>query len=257
MTSKFYFLYILFLSSFFNSALALAPSSAQTLTINTLAQDFPPKYFMENNRMKGYSIDIIKALEEVDPLLKFKGQQSFASIPRIESDLKSGKSDAFVGIFKTAEREAKFLFIDIPLHEFAFLMAVRADDTIDIKSLDDIKKLPSNNTILTLLGTKLATYLQEKKGFNVDAGAINFSSNIDKLIKGRGRFLLSTDVSFYNLPNRKEIRILPVVFNREPQYIMLSKKISVEKKERLTKALKKLHESGKLKTIFKHYAHNN
>lgn len=232
------------------------PRITYSLTIKTYAQDYPPKFFQKDGAVQGYGIDIISALEKADPEIKFVGQQTFASVPRIETELLKGEIDAFVGAFKSKDRLDKFSFIEIPLHLFQYMIAVRKDDPVSIKSYDDIRKLKENNTILALLGTRQEDYLNEQEGLVIDAGTSSFDANVNKLLAGRARFLLGNDLSFQKL-DQKKIRILPTVFRAESQYIMVSKLISNEKLVHLTKALKKLNDEGKLKAIFKSYQVEN
>jgi ABC-type amino acid transport substrate-binding protein len=246
-----YLINLLIIFSFFYSYAESSP-----IFLKTSAQDFPPKYYLENGKMQGYAVEVIKALEKEDPSLHFSGYENFATIPRIEAMLEDGSIDVFVAAFKTKAREAKFNFLNTPIAEFNYVMAVRSDDPVNARSFDDIRKLKTDNKILTLFGTALATYLKNQKGLNVDDGSANVSNNVAKLLAKRGRFFFVTDAGLNDYLEKHEeeshkIRRLPANFGKEKQYIAVSKKLAPDIRDRISKTLMKLKSSGQLDEIFK------
>jgi len=91
--------------------------------LQTAAQESLPKYFkLEDHSMGGVCIDIMAAIEKVDPEIQFKGYQTFLPFKRLQQYLEDGKLDVFFGFKKTSNRESQFIFLDRPLDQVSFLL---------------------------------------------------------------------------------------------------------------------------------------
>ena len=111
--------------------------SPAALELKTSAQDSPPKYYLrDDGSMGGICVDILHAIETVDPGLSFKGHEEFLPFKRLQLYLESGKLDVFFGLKNSPERLDKFQFSAIPLYRLKYVVAVRSDDRADIESLD-------------------------------------------------------------------------------------------------------------------------
>lgn len=230
-----------------------------TVTLRTAAQENAPKFVQTPAGMTGLCIDLIKAIEKADPGIKFTGQEKFVPWARILELLEVGEIDAFVGIVRNPEREKKFQFIDIPVYEVSHTVAQRADDPIEVKTLDDIAKLGADGTILTNTGVAHIDYLKEhgKGQLKVDASAKDFQGNFTKLVMKRGRFFYLNDIELVsnlkNFDDRAKIKISKVSFGKFPHFVGLSKKVSPETVKRLTVALEKASKEGAFTKIFENY----
>jgi len=231
---------------------------AFTIELNTAAQDSAPKYFLENNNMKGLCVDIMEAIEKMDPTIKFKGQNRFIPFKRIKKMLKIGELDLFFGFVKNVSREKEYIFIEPALYKVNHVVAVRFDDEVDVKSFDDIRKLGTNGMILTTFGTSTRRYLENQGDLIIDDGSKTVISNLKKLLRKRGRFLyyhnlgLVTSIKSISLEN--EIKILPTSFRGYSQYVAFSKKVPSSTITKVKVALEKLALNGKLELIFKKYS---
>ena len=106
------------------------PFGAAALEIKTAAQDSPPKYFLQGDgNMSGICIDILRAIEAVDPQLRFSGENRMLPFKRLQLYLESGELDVFFGLKKTASRNEKFYFSRLPLYPLKYVIAVRNEDT--------------------------------------------------------------------------------------------------------------------------------
>jgi len=227
--------------------------------LRTGAQDSSPKYYLDGTQMKGLCVDLIKAVERADPSLKFTGYDRFVPLPRIEEGMASNPAayDVFFGLIKSPAREAKFNFIDIPLYQTSLKLAARADDPVDVKSFDDIRKLGDEGSILAVKGTAHVTFLQQQGGLKIDEGAHTTSDDLIKLVNHRGRFIFNTNISLaYEIKRQKlegKIRIIPATFHAEPQYLAVSKMLPPDTVAKLKSALAKLESSGELSKIYEAY----
>lgn len=87
--------------------------------IRTAAQDasepkFVVLYESGKSAVGGICVDIMRAIERVDPTLKFVGDQTWQPLLRIEAGVSNGHLDACCGLLRTKPREAKYVYIDPP-----------------------------------------------------------------------------------------------------------------------------------------------
>lgn len=239
-------------------------SSIFALEIRTASQESHPKYILEeiNGKkvMTGICIDIMNAITERYPEVKFTGTDFFTPFRRIEILLELGQYDVFFGMIKNEARKEKYIFLkETPLYPTRNMIAVRADDDIDVSSFDEIRKLGEDGLLLVASGTAHYRYLSKQGGLVIDQGGKTVEDNMLKLLANRGRFVYSSDKNFMIELQRPEfkgkIRILPTVFNEEYQYAAFSKKADKEKIEIVDKALRELEKEGELTRIFEKYIH--
>lgn len=232
-------------------------STSAALEVKTVAQESPPKYIYENGRMSGLCVDIIKAVEEIEPTLKFTGYDQFAPLARIVHGLEVGNYDAFFCLANTPERMQTLNLIDVPLYTVNEVIVTRADDVVDIKSLDDIRRLAGENPLLVLRGSTQAQYLEKQPGLFVDQGN-SHKENLTKLAAKRGRFLYGNESSLVNVLEKegaagRQFKVLPTPLRVEARYAFLSKKASPTMVDKVRHALEKLSKRGELRRIQARY----
>ncbi len=207
--------------------------------------------------MSGLCIDVFKAIERVEPDLKFSETKDFTPLARIEASMIDGDMDAFCGLAKTASRQAQFDFIDTPLYTTHSVLAARMDDKADIRSFDDIRKLGDAGVMLVVTKTVHAEVLAAQGGLKIDAGAKDTSVNLKKLLDGRGRFVYHNDFALVDEIKRDnlgdKVKLLAAQFATEGRYMVVSKKATPAVKQKLTAAIDKLSKSGDLAKIFQAY----
>lgn len=207
--------------------------------------------------MSGLCIDIFRAIEKVEPDLKFAELKDFTPLPRIEASMLEGDMDAFCGLAKTAARQAQFDFIDTPLYTTHSVLAARVDEKADIKTFDDIRKLGDDAIVMVVTKTVHAEVLAAQTGIKVDSGAKDTSVNLKKLLEGRGRFVYHNDFALVDEIKRDnlgdKIKLLPAQFATEGRYMVVSKKALPATRQKLTAAIEKLGKSGELAKIFQTY----
>lgn len=232
---------------------------AEPLRLRTFSQEaFFAKYNLGNPQRPGICIEIIRAIERLDPGLKIMGLETKASTARIEVALATGKIDVFFGLIKTRERAANFVVAGDPLFNTAQLLVARKNDPVEINDWDDVRKLGKNGVVLVNEGTGQAFYLKEQGGLLIDDQGLTGHVNLRKLIMGRGRLFYASDMYVAEelaLNNKlaSEVRILPQRFQREGIYTMFSRKASPELINRIAENLKKLERSGEMKRIRARY----
>jgi len=231
---------------------------ASPILFKTAAQDSNPKYFLDDGQMKGLCIEIMHALESVNPEIKFQGQNVFLPFKRMSRMLKEGELDLFFGFVKNESREKEYVFIDPPLYKVNHVVAVLKEDNVKVDSFADIRSLGKEGKIMTTFGTSTKRYLDKQGGLIIYNHGKTISANLKMLLRKRGRFVyyhnlgLITSIKKDHLEDK--IKVLSTSFREYSQYIAFSKHVSKEKVQIIKKALEKLKLNGKLDSIFRKYS---
>ncbi len=228
------------------------------IELKTAAQNSHPKYFMlEGNKMGGICVDIMQAIERVDPEIKFNGYGKFMPFKRLQKGLEEGKLDVFFGFKKTKARKAKYLFLDAPLYQVNYVLAVRKGDNAEINSFDDIRSLNSKRSILTVFGSAASDFLQSQGGMQVDDHANNTKNLLKMLINDRGRFAFYHDLGLSSAIKHggysSRIEILPASFLTYHHYAAFSSTTPKETINKVKQALEKLQINGEMARIISKY----
>jgi len=144
------------------------------IELKTAAQESFPKYYKsDDHKMCGVCIDIIHSIEQIDPEIKFTGYNNFLPFKRLQSYLEKGELDVFFGFKKTEKKEQVLNFLNIPLYQINYVVAVRTKDNIKIESFDDIRAMRDKGLISTVTGTSANSFLQQQGRLLIDDAARN------------------------------------------------------------------------------------
>jgi polar amino acid transport system substrate-binding protein len=212
------------------------------------------KFDPKNSAAPGLSMEVINALARVDPGLSFVGQDVMRPVRRVELELTSGDMEVFFGLVRNEARESQFTVIKSPALYVQFTqIAVAANDTIDIQSLDDIRKLGPNGIIGVPQGSAFVEFLKSQGGLTIDDGTVSLSSTLKKMLVGRVRFVyfggavLKKQIEDDGLVGK--VRVLPKRYKSEEVCVMFSKNASPKLVERIQRGLNLLQRSGELDQI--------
>lgn len=230
--------------------------------IRTAAQESSDPKFIAISRdgkqaVGGICVDIMRAVERVDPGLRFVGDQSWQPRPRLEAGAVAGTIDVICGSLRSKDRLAKFDFIGTPLFSVDYVLAVRADDNVHVDNWEDVRRLGGNGVVLAIQGFGVVDLLHEIGGLKIDAGANSSRSNLDKLIAGRGRFYchrapgMMTEIRHWGQPEK--VKVLPAVMMKENFYMITSRKMAPSDAKRLSAAIALLDKRGELAAMFDKY----
>ncbi len=249
----------------FTFIFGIIPSQLIAIELKTAAQESAPKYCIKGNDndnkkvMSGLCIDILNAVDNEIPEISFIGHDKFLPFKRLQKYLGEGELDIFFGLKKTPSREKLYNFIDIPLYQINYVIAVRTDEDIPIiETIEDIKGLSKAEKILTVSGTGANKFLQNQKGLIIDDGANTPKLLLKKLLAKRGQFAFYHDIGLHtaikNGKLEKKVRILPASFLKYSHYVAFSKKVPEDIVNTIKHALEKLQSSGELISIYKKYS---
>jgi len=183
--------------------------AAPPVIVRTVYQEgFPAKYNTADSARPGICIEVIHAIEKADPGLRFTGLDVRASTVRILRMLETHEIDVFVGIGRTPERETNLTWLTPPVFSAHPYLFVRKEDEANYHSMDEIRHLRDNNTILVNFGSVQDEYLQGFPDLNVDRGGTDTEKNLRKLMLGRGRFYFGSDLNTLPVINSLGIGVL-------------------------------------------------
>lgn len=234
------------------------PSSSFAVELKTSAQNSSPKFYkISNNTMGGICVDIMHAIERINPEIQFNGYHTFLPFKRLQVYLERGELDVFFGLKKTEKRKQKYNFLDIPLYQINYVVAARIDDKASITTFDDIRSLSAEGKILTIFGSAASNFLHQQGGLLIDDSAASPTILLKKLMVNRGRLAFYHDLGLQKeIENEnlgKEIKILPISFQKYSHYAAFSKKVPPDTILLIETALEKLRSTGELTSIHRKY----
>lgn len=233
---------------------------AQNIELKTQYQQSFPKFFLSNpndpNSFSGIGMDIIHLINHHSETIKISNDANFTPFKRIMRNLAVGRIDVFVGMAKNTQRSKIYTYSNRPIYQVEHRIAVRAKDTIENITKQQLLSDYAKQTILSVSGTATARYLKQL-GLNVDDGGQNIKSNLEKLLSGRARFFYFNDLALISSIKRlklsKKIRLLPNSFYQYSHYIAYKKNIPRAYRQSIDKTLARLERQGKLKELRKSY----
>lgn len=239
-------------------ALGLAAAlPAQAIVLRTAAQEgTEPKFVADGkDRVTGLCIDILRAVEQIEPTLRFVGDQRWKPLIRAFSELETGQQDVQCAMQRTAEREQRFHYLGPALYTIEYHFLARAQDTISITQWDDVRRLAPDNIVLINRGFAAGDVLARMGGIEVDANSTNPQLNLQKLIAGRGRLFFHRGPGLQRLlastGTVDKVRILPQVMYSAKLYFVTSKKLATFITDRLERALFQLEKNGELERLMR------
>lgn len=234
-----------------------AAAAPAPIELRTAAQEgTEPKFIADGKgRIAGLCVDILRAIEHIDPGLRFVGDQRWKPLIRAYSELEAGLEDVQCAVQRTAERERRFNFIGPPLYTIEYHFLVRANDDVTLQTWDDVRRLAPDGVVLVNRGFAAGDIVTAMGGIEVDASSTSPELNLQKLIAGRGRLYFHRGPGLQRLLQRTgtagKVRILPPVMYSAKLYFATSKQLDARIGERLADALHQLDRKGELERLMR------
>jgi ABC-type amino acid transport substrate-binding protein len=242
----------LLVAAFWMPTLAAAEA---TVTLRTAAQEgSEPKFIADGkDKIAGLCIDIMRAVEQIDPGLRFVGDQQWKPLIRVIAELANGTEDVGCAIQRTPDREKLFNFIGPALYTIDYHFLVRSDDDITVNNWDDVRKLGPSAVVLVNRGYAAGEILTAMGGFTVDASSPRAELNLHKLVAGRGRLYFHRGPGLHKLLQRtgtaSQVKILPQIMYSAKLYFTASKQLDRKVSDRIANALFSLEKKGELERL--------
>lgn len=235
------------------------PRAKPLLVLRTASQAALPLKFDRLNRSRpGICIEVIERLEANDLHLRFRGLERDLPLKRVVQALSTEEIDVFFSLIPTDERRRLVDFLEgPPLYVSRHQVAVRADDPVQVNSLDDLRALGPDGLVLTTHGTAYSEYLGQQTGIALYPQALNNDQNLRMLLMGRGRFFYHAGSTLREHIERNglgaQLRILPAVFKVDEQRVACSRALPAAARSRLVLGLQRLAASGELQRLRERY----
>jgi ABC-type amino acid transport substrate-binding protein len=230
-------------------------ATAPLVTLRTAAQEgSDPKFIVDGqDKIAGLCIDIMRAVEQIDPGLRFAGDQQWKPLIRVLAELANGTEDVSCAIQRTPEREKLFNFIGPALYAIDYHFLARSDDNIVVNHWDDVRKLGPGAVVLVNRGYASGEILSSMGGFTVDASSPRAELNLHKLVAGRGRLYFHRGPGLHKLLQRTgtvgQVKILPQVMYSAKLYFAASKQLDRKTSDRIAAALFSMEKKGELERL--------
>jgi glutamate/aspartate transport system substrate-binding protein len=234
-------------------AAALPCSAADDLVLRVTGQEsLPPKWVQHGTRQAtGLCPDILAAISRVEPRIRFTGLDDIRSVLVIEQKLRIGSAEIACALVSTPLRHQIAAAVPQPLYVSRQRLAAAADDTADIRSLDDLARLKP--LVATSRGAAYIEQLRER-GITVDDSTGSNVTNLRKILAGHGRYFYMNELTLNWLIRehglQDKVKLMPAVLKEDAMYLWVSRKAPAQALPLLTAAVRKLSENGELARIY-------
>jgi len=235
----------------------LLAATEPPVRLRTAAQEgSEPKFIADGkDKIGGLCTDIMRAVEQIDPSLRFVGDQQWKPLIRVIAELSNGSEDVGCAIQRTPEREKRFNFIGPSLYTIDYHFLVRSDDNLTINNWDDVRKLGPGTVVLVNRGYAAGEILAGFGSFTVDASSPRAELNLQKLLAGRGRLYFHRGPGLLKLLQRTgtsgQVKILPQVMYSAKLYFAASKQLDQKTSDRIASALFLMEKKGDLERLIR------
>jgi L-cystine transport system substrate-binding protein len=236
-----------------------APSAvcaAEKAVIGTEGAYAPFNFVDEKGVADGYDVAVARAVDELVPEIEFSFEPT--DWDSIFVALESGRFDIIVStISKTAEREKKYLFSDLPYLYYANAIFFKGGRT-DIKSVKDLHGKTAALGIGTANTIALEKYNEENGNpIKVVYTDGELSKTLQEIINGRADVFLANPVSVNQFTKEQGLDVGYIIWQEngiEPLYFLFANNERGKRYKKLVDpALKTLLENGTLAKISRQY----
>lgn len=235
---------------------SLCPLFVQAQVLRTLQQSNSlAKYSPGNADRPGICMEILRAVEQIDPQLRFSGTDKQAPLRRVELMLGQGEIDVFFCLLKSSEREKQWRYVPVPLYRIQHAVAMRQGSEPEPRDLADLVQASRRKPVVVTRGTVLGATLRDA-GVSVAEVGSDFDA-LQMLLLGRTDHVYGQDLNL--MRNLREfglgekLRVASAAFQTDQQYLAVSNNLPLAVEQRLLQALQKLEREGRLKAISDKY----
>lgn len=227
-------------------------SNVQKIIVGTGTQ-FPNICFLdEDGKLTGYDVELVRAIDE--KLEEYEFEFKTMDFSNLLLSLETNKIDFVAHQMEVnEEREAKFLFNEVPYNVFPLKVTVHQDNE-SIHSIEDL----AGKKIATSATSNAAVYMEKyNKEHNLGAEIIYSSSTSDinnQLRTGRVDATITTPFAsdFYNEQSDAQQKVVGDTLLNSNVYFLLQKGNTTLQK-RIDEALTELKEDGTVSALSKEW----
>lgn len=164
----------------------------------------------------------------------------------------------FFDLKNTPKRQDKFVFLDQPLYELHYVLAVHKNDDVSINTLEEINTL-EDQRVISVSGSAASRFV-EAKGVKLLEKVDSPEKALELLRLKRVRFVFYHDLGLGRLILDKQlgndIKLLPVAYNTYNHSVAFNKDVSPDMIKQVEHSLDALESNGTLGKIRARYGLN-
>ena len=217
-----------------------------------------PKYLVGPPGKGGASVgglcpDILRAIEGVDPEIRFEIDPTPTPLRRIEKSLDEGRLDVLCALLETPRRHQIAHRLATPVYSVRERLVALRDDASSPKGFDELAR--SGGLVATQAGASYADKLREH-GVAVDETDTVVA--LRNIVRRRVRYYYGNELTcvYYIKAGHMsaELGLVPGVMGETPSHFWAGKHLEPDLVKRLDAALFKLKRNGSLERIYNRYA---
>ena len=218
-------------------------------------EDSAPKFVAQSSlggSVQGICPDLLRAIEQQDPSLRFAFEPSVHPLRRIELRMEMADADANCLVDNT-ERRTKFHVLSNHLFSLDYHLIARANDPVNISDWEDVRRLGDEGRILIVSGSGVKDRLRKVGGLSVKEGGKSATANLKMLVLERGRFFYYRTHDWDSLVRvsmvEGQVKILPARFEVVQFHLMFGRHVEPAVIARVERALDALQANGTLSLL--------
>lgn len=238
--------------------LGMAACGAQPLSLRTVSQAGARiKYQLDETGVprSGICLDILRAVQKLDPGLRFPGVEQPHPLRRVELLLEEGGIDVFFCLLRNAERESRWRYLPVPLYAVQHAVVVRAELPASPEGYEALAQLSRQQPVVVMRGSILVQALKHE-GVAVTEVASDREA-LEMLLRGRTSAVYGQAQNLQQYIREAQlgvrVRLQSQGFPLEHQYLVHRKDLPQSVVDRLTAVLKRLEADGSLRRIAESY----
>lgn len=240
------------------ATLGLAVCSAQPLSLRTVSQAGARiKYEPDEAGVPrgGICLDILHAVQRVDPGLRFPGVEQPHPLRRVELLLEEGGIDVFFCLLRSPERAQRWQYGPTPLYGVRHAVVLRAEMALDLDGYEALAQLSRQQPVVVMRGSILVQALK-REGVAV-AEVASDREALEMLLRGRASAVYGQEQNLQQAIRDAQlgarVRLQSQGFPLEYQFLVYRKDLPQAAVDRLNAALKRLEADGSLRRIAEAY----
>ncbi len=203
----------------------------------------------------GICLDILRAVQKLDPGLQFPGVERPHPLRRVELLLEEGGIDVFFCLLRRPERVQRWNYAPTPLYAVRHAVVVRADAALTLDGYDALARLSRRQPVVAMRGSILVRSLQ-REGVTVTEVASDREA-LEMLLRGRALAVYGQAQNLQQYIREAQlgarVRLQTQGFPLEHQYFVYRKDLPQAAVDRVTAALRRLEADGSLRRIAEAY----
>lgn len=250
------------LVAYFLALLLVLGGASKALAAGWLLRTAPqegsaPKYLVGSGAagaaVSGLCPDILRAIEGVDPEIRFEIDLKPMPLRRIEKSIEEGRLDVVCALLETPRRQQIARRLATPIYAVRERLVALREDTLSPMGFGDLASL--GDLVATQAG---ASYADKLRQHGVAVDETDTVSALRNIVRGRVRYYYGNELTcvYYIKAGHlgSQLGLVPGVLGETSSHFWVGRHLEPALVKRLDAALIKLKRSGTLQRIYNRHA---